>query len=168
MLQIVLCLLNLLVDALNLVVSLLDIKARDTDKWQAHQMLNILLVYLLTQLLYIRLQSLCYSSVSLLNALLALQRLIELILDKYSLQRNLVPLVVQLAQLNLQLLTQQILCMLCRVAENIANPHKLRVLVLNNARVWRDRYLAKGKCIERVDSLIARLARRDMNNNLRI
>ena len=76
------------------------------------------------------------------------------------------PLVVQLAQMYLKLLTKKLFCMLGRVAQNVAHTHKLWVLVFNYTRVWRERNLAQCKGVERVNSLVARLARCYMNNNL--
>ena len=165
-LQVVLNLLNLLVNSLNLVISLLHIKARDADKRQTYKVLDIALIHSTAKLLCKWNKRRCNRCVCLLNRLLALEYLVYLILDKDTLKRYLVPLIVQLAELNLKLLTKQFLCVLCRVAQNIAHTHKLRVLILNYARVWRDRYLAEGKGIECVDSLIARLARSNMDNNL--
>ena len=78
------------------------------------------------------------------------------------------PRLVQLIEANLQLATKQVACMVGRVTENILHAHKTWLLIHDNARIGRDRYLARGEGVERVDGLIARLIVGNVNDNLHL
>ena len=164
--QVVLHLLDILLDLLYLVVSLIRVETRDTNELQLGQALYIFNRNLSAQLRLERFQALVHRCVGLLARLASLDKLVEFVLDKDALQRCSVPSLVMLRQGDLQLLFQKPLGMLCRVAQNIAYAHKCRFVILDNAGIWRNRHLAQGEGVECVDSLVARLSCRHLHYNL--
>ena len=166
--QVVFHLLDILLNLLYLVVRLIRVETRDTNELQLGQALYIFNRNLSAQQLFERLQALIHRCVSLLTRLATLDKLIEFILDKDTLQRCCVPSLIMLRQSNFQLLFQKPLGMLCRVAQNIAYAHKCRLVVLDNAGIWRNRHLAQGKGVECVNRLVARLSCCHLHDNLRL
>ena len=106
MIEVVLRLLDILLYLLNLVICLLRIVARDTNELQLRKALNILQGNLSLKLRLKWLKSLIHSLVGSLTGTAALNQLIELILDKDTLQRCRVPSLVKLVELDLQLLAE--------------------------------------------------------------
>ena len=61
---------------------------------------------------------------------------------------------------------QQMQSVVYALLQNRAYVQELRLLVLDNAAVWRYAHLAVGKCVERVERLVRRYARSQVNKNL--
>ena len=163
-----LCCLNILLNLLYLVISLIGIVARNANELKFGQTLNILHCNLTAQAFLERLQTLIHRLISLLASSATLDELIQLILDEDTLQRRCVPSLIQLAELNLKLQAEQRTCMVGRTAQNLLHAHKARLLVDNYARVWRDRYLARGEGVECIDGLVRRLIISHVDNNLHL
>ena len=78
------------------------------------------------------------------------------------------PRLVKLHEFNLKLTTKKRLRVVRRVAQNITNAHKHRLIIYNNTRIWRDRDLTIGKGIQSIYSLIRRLIGSHLNDNLHL
>ena len=111
MIQIILRSLDILLNLLYLVIGLIGIVARDTDELKLCQTLHILHRNLTTQLLLEWLQALVHSLIGSLACTTTLNQLIELVLNEDTLQRCSVPSLIELAELDLKLQTEQRACM---------------------------------------------------------
>ena len=102
------------------------------------------------------------------GSFLELLVLIDALLDEYFLQRLEVQLLQQFVAAYLQFLTYEVLGALGVVDEHVADGEELRFLVLDDAAVWRDVYLAVGEGIECVDGLVARYAGHEVDQYLHL
>ena len=78
------------------------------------------------------------------------------------------PALLQLLQLYLQLPPQQLLRAESIVAQYVARRHEDRLVVHNDTRLRRKRYLAGSESIQRVDSLVGAHARRQVDHYLHL
>ena len=89
--------------------------------------------------------------------------LIDTLLDEYLFQRGEVQAFQQFAAADKQFLAQQILGALHAAAQHVAHGEELGALLVDDAAVGRDRDLAVGKGVKRVDRLVARRAGREVH-----
>ena len=165
MVQVVLRRLQVLLDLADLVVGLLAVVTRNTDKFQLGELLHVFKRHFTSQPHLEGFQTLIHGGISLLAALAPLDQLVEPVLDEDAFERGGVPCLAQLAQPDFQLQPQQRLGVLGRAAQDLRNPEEVRLLVPDDARVRGDRHLAVGEGVERVDGLVRRLVGRDLNDD---
>ena len=76
------------------------------------------------------------------------------------------PVVLELVETDLELLTEQTLCMVCAILEDVLHRKELRLVIHDHAGIRRNRYLAVCECVERVDGLVRRHIIRKMYHDL--
>ena len=139
----------------DLFVGFVFIELQDALHLDFEQLKNVVFCYLTNQARIVRRQAL----IDMFAHLVDIRRFLEFLVfintlfDEDALQRLEVQLLKQLAFTNLQLLTNQVLCAISRVSQNVAHGEELGLVVLDDAAVGRKTYLAVGKGIERVNSL---------------
>ena len=88
------------------------------------------------------------------TALLELAVLIDALLYKYLLQRSKEQRLLQLSQLYLQLLPEQVAGRLYAAPQHLTHREEVGLLVVDDATVGRDAYLAVGKGIQGIYRLV--------------
>ena len=101
-------------------------------------------------------------------SLLELLLLVDALLDEDALQRREEELLLKFSLAYLQLAAQEAHSRVGRVAQHVAHGEEARLVVFDDTAVGRDVYLAVGEGVERVDSLVGRHARRQVNLNLHL
>ena len=165
--QMVLHLVHLVLDAAELLVHSLCVELRDLPHRLLHELVDVLgsdrplektLVF---HHLVEHLLQLCLPCLG-----VTLKDLIYLVLEEYLLERTVVPVVLELVETDLELLTEQALCMVCAILEDVLHRKELRLVIHDHAGIRRDRHLAVCESIERVDGLVRRHIIRKMYHDL--
>ena len=163
--QVAIDFLNLCLDASHEFVSLVLVELQNALHLDFQQLQDVVLRHLANHLRIEGGQALVdvlTNSIDI-GCLLELLVLIDALFDEYLLQRTEVQLFQKLALANLQLLTNQVLGAVCRVAQHVADCQELRLVVLNDTAVGRDIDFAVGEGVESIESLVARNARSQLD-----
>ncbi len=168
MIQIVVHALDLGLDRLDLVVGPLRIEPRDADELQLREALHVVERHFPAQQLLEGRQPLVHRLVGRLAGLAPLDELVELVLDEDAFERSGVPRLVEFMQPDFELLPQQRPRMIGRTAQDLAHAHEVGLLVPDDAGVGRNRHLAVGEGVERVDRLVRRLVGRHLHDDLHV
>ena len=168
MIQIVAHALDLGLDRLDLVVGPLRIEPRDADELQLREALHVVERHFPAQQLLEGRQPLVHRLVGRLAGLASLDELVELVLDEDAFERSGVPRLVEFMQPDFELLPQQRPRMIGRTAQDLAHAHEVGLLVPDDAGVGRNRHLAVGEGVERVDRLVRRFVGRHLHDDLHV
>ena len=82
--------------------------------------------------------------------------LVDALFDEYLLQRGEVQAFQKFVLAYLQFASQQVQCVVHRLAQYVAHVEEVRLSLVDDAAVGRDAYLAVGKGIQGIDGLVAR------------
>ena len=157
-LQFAVNLVDLLLDACHKLVSLILIELQDALHLYLEQTEDVVFGNLTNHLRVERSESLVDIFANGINvrSILELLILIDTFLDEYLLERCEVELFEEFALTNLEFLTKEVLGVFHIMFKDIADSEELRFVVLDDAAVWRDVYLAVREGEERVESLVGR------------
>ena len=160
-LQFAVNLVDLLLDACHKLVRLVLIELQDALHLYLEQTEDVVFGNLADHLRIERSESLVDIFADGINvrSILELLILIDTFLDEYLLERCEVELFEEFALTNLEFLTKKVLGVFHIVPEDIADGEELRFVVLNDATVRRNVYLAVGESIEGVKSFVGRRSR---------
>ena len=167
MLQVVLHFVHLVLYASELLIDSLCIELRNLPDWLFYELVDILhgdipleksleLEHLGEYFVKLIFPGLC----------ITLKDLVDLVLEENLLERAVVPVVLELIESDLELLSKETLCVVCAVSENLVHRKELRLVVHDDAGVRRDRNLAVCKRIKRIYGLVRRHIVRKMDHDL--
>ena len=155
MFKVILYLFHLILDAPQLLIHSLRVELGYLADRLFHQLVDVIhgdrsvkkalvLHHLIEHLLQLIFPCLC----------ITFENLIDLVFEEYLFKRTVMPVVLQLIQPDLQLLSEEALGVVCAVSENVMDREELRLVVYNHAGIGRNGNLTIRKCIERIDCLV--------------
>ena len=143
-------------DARHKLVGLVLVELQDTLHLDFEELEDVILSHLAHKLRIIRSEPLVDMLTDGIHvrSLFELAVLVYAFLNEYLLKRGEVELFEQFALAYLEFLAEQVLGVIYRMAEHVADSEELRLVVLDDAAVGRDVHLAVGEGIEGVERLV--------------
>ena len=167
MLQVVLHLVHLVLDASEFLVNRLGVEFRDLPYRLLYESVDVLHGdFPLEKSLELEHLGEYFVKLILPSLGVSLENLIYLVLEEDLLERAVVPVILELIESDLELLPKETLCVVCAVSENLVHRKELRLMVHDDAGIRRDRNLAVCKCVKCVDGLVWRHIVRKVDHDL--
>ena len=168
MLEVSFHLLNLLLGQQDVFLGLLAVELVDAGHLDILQSQKVIASNFAHKILLERFEThidVCESCIEVLGLLVFLP-LVDAFLDEDLFERTGHQVLQQFALADLEFLAKEFLGVFGRTTQHLAHGEEVRLLVVDDAAVWRDGDLAVGEGIKRIDGLVARNARHQMDDNL--
>ena len=167
MFQVVLSLLDIHLDGGDVLVGLLDVELGDFAYWLLAEFQHIVAGDFLLEEFAVGVEgTLDGGDLILPGVLVFLQLLVDTLLEENLFERHPMPTIFKFGELYFKFLTQKVFGMERRVAQDVGDGHKDRLLVDDDAGLRREAYLTAGESVEGVDGLVGRDTLRQQNSNL--
>ncbi len=157
---------QVVLQATDMLIGLERVELADTLDADLGEADHILVGHFAAQVLHMGLEAAMDEVHDLLPGLGLLDLAVHLLLDENALQAGEVPLLLQLAPFDRELQFQQAQGVLRADAQQFGHAHEAGLVVLDHHRVRRDAQLTIGEGIERIDGVVRRYARSEVDGDL--